>query len=207
MKKISILFGVLLSIAQIIGAQSPSDVILKDIPVTYFGIDFTKAKGVMLDAASSEVIDKYMPEINQLMLNEPSKFHFAESFNKTQFKYDIADVNKLNASMARDSFQYYTPTYVEPIAIDTITSMVQKYSLAGKTGIGMVFIAQRLDKHNLKAVYKLVFFSLPEGKIIINEQVTGIPNGFGFRNYWGNTIYYILKSETDRVKTKYSNIQ
>ena len=204
MKKLTSFIVLLLALIQMSRAQSSYDVLNKDIPITFFGIDFSNAKGIMLNASSDEVVKRYMPAINQLLINESNKFSISKAFNKSTVNYDFTDVTKQNALIDINNFQFYDDRKINPIENDAIALMIQKYSLTGKTGTGLVFIAQKLDKSNRIATYNLVFFTLPEGKIILNQSVTGKPMGFGFRNYWANTIYYILKNEIGTIKSKYN---
>lgn len=203
MKKIICLAFTSLLIMKSAIAQTAYDVLHKDIPLTYFGIDYTQAKGYLLNAQSSEIVTKYMPSINQVVVKESPKYDIAGTFNKTNLIYDLTDVNRLNATI--DTMQFQMSDSKGPnISSETIASMIKQYSLQGKTGVGMVFIAQFLSKPAGKATYHLVFFSLPEGKIILDEVVSGKAQGFGFRNFWANTIYDALKKDTKKVKSKYS---
>lgn len=60
-------------------------------------------------------------------------------------------------------------------------------------GVGMVFIAQFLDKSNNRGTYEVVFFNT-ETKEIIEEWITdGKARGFGLRNYWAGSVYSALK--------------
>ena len=82
--------------------------------------------------------------------------------------------------------------------------MIQLYDLKDKTGIGLVFIAEYLDKPGTTAVYDLVYFSMPGGNVILWEREFGTPKGFGMRNYWASTIYEILKSDLQqKLEMKY----
>jgi uncharacterized integral membrane protein len=205
MKKLIILIMVaIIAMDNFLKAQTAFEVINKDIPITFFGLDYSKAKGVMLNATSSEVVTKYIPAINKLMIDESEKFSIGKHLNKTKFNYDLTDVTRLNALIDTNNFQLYEPKKVEPISDETINTMIKQYTLTGRTGTGLVLIVQTIDKTTKKATYNMVFFKLPEGQIILNEIIVGNAGGFGFRNYWGNTVYDILKYDLKRIKNKYS---
>jgi hypothetical protein len=203
-------FIILLSIISFIGinahAQNANDVVNKNIPVTFFGIDFTKSKGVLLGARSSEMIQKYFPAINNLMIEESNKYDIAKAFNKSQVEYDFNEVNKLNALIDTNNFQVNSTNLVQTISRDTIANMIKQYNLKGKTGTGLVFIVQSLDKSKYLITFHFVFFTMPEAQIIIDEIITGKPMGFGMRNYWANSFHDALKHTIPYIlQKKYYN--
>jgi hypothetical protein len=191
--KFTILLFIITFYGPTANAQNANDVVNKNIQVTFFGIDFTKSKGVLLGARSSEMIKKYFPAINNLLIVESNKYDIAKAFNKSQVEYDFKEVNKLNALIDTNNFQVTTTNAVQPLSQDTITSMIKQYDLQGKTGMGLVFIVQSLNKTKDINTFHFVFFTMPEAQIIIDEIVTGKPMGFGMRNYWANSFHDALK--------------
>ncbi|NOU45975.1 MAG: hypothetical protein HOO86_02825 [Bacteroidales bacterium] len=176
-------------------AQSPADVLKRGSNVTFFGVDFSKCKGVALGVSAEEMRDNYFPAINTLLMVEQNKFDIRKYLMKSDVINTLYDVNKGNQTLDVANFDVYSIKEVKPLSEDTIAKMIEQYDLKDKTGDGLVFIAESLDKTGNFGTYYLVYFTMPEGKVIVSEKVSGKPQGFGVRNYWAYTIYDILKSD------------
>jgi hypothetical protein len=62
--------------------------------------------------------------------------------------------------------------------------------LDNKTGLGIVFIVDRLvklDKKGQGAVY-VVAFDIGTREVLFSERETGRAAGFGFRNFWFRVV-------------------
>jgi hypothetical protein len=150
------------------------------------------------------MILKYIPAINSLMIQEPHKYDMNETFDKTKFKTDISVTDKINATMTTDSFQVYSSNSIAPLSDIKLAEMVKRYNLADKSGVGLVFIAESLDKPNALGTFHAVFFLMPDGNIIMNQKYSGKAMGFGMRNFWASSFYRILKdSPIVPLKAKY----
>jgi hypothetical protein len=185
-------------------AQTPEDVLKHGSAVTFFGIDFSRCKGVMLGATAEEMRVNYFPAINTLLLTEEDKYSVKNAYMKSDVKNTLYDVNKLNQTLDVDNFNAYSAKEVKPLDTDAIAQMIQRYDLKDETGIGLVFIAEYLDKTENIGLYHLVYFTMPDGKVIINEKVSGKPKGFGMRNYWAHSIHEIIDYNVQmRLEQKY----
>lgn len=185
-------------------AQTPADALKHGSDVTFFGIDFSNSKGVILGATAEEMRDKYFPAINTLLLVEQDKYSIKKAFSKSEVTNSLAEVNKCNQALDVANFNVYSKKDVKALDTDALTQMIQRYNLQDKNGIGLVFIAESLDKTENLGVYHLVYFSMPEGKIILTEKVSGKSKGFGMRNFWANSIYEILQSDIQKnLEKKY----
>jgi hypothetical protein len=200
--KVFLVMGFLTSIASGSRAQTPADVLAHNSAVTFFGVDYSKCKGVMLGATAIEMRDKYFPAINSLLLVEEDKFSIKKALVKSDVTNTLTDVSRLNATLDVGNFDVYSSKEVTPMDPNVISAMVQQYNLQDKKGIGLVFIAESLDKTKAVGTYYLVYFSMPDGKVILSERVSGLSKGFGLRNYWANTIYSILESDLQKKLEK-----
>ena len=76
---------------------------------------------------------------------------------------------------------------------EQINAAIKALPIQKAPGVGMVFIAQFLDKSKNRGTYDVVFFNT-ETKEIIEDWITeGKARGFGLRNYWAGSIYSALK--------------
>jgi hypothetical protein len=174
-------------------SQTPADVLKHGTVVTFFGIDFSCCKGVLLGATAQEMKENYFPAINTLLLVEQEKYSIKRSLLKSDVTNTLDDVNKLNQTIDLSNFSVYSIKEVKPFDADFISQMINRYDLHDKEGIGLVFLAESLDKIEDIGIYHLVYFSMPEGDVILSEKVSGKTGGFGMRNYWAHTIHEILQ--------------
>jgi hypothetical protein len=185
-------------------AQTPTDVLAHGSSVTFFGVDFSKCKGVMLGATAEEMRDKYFPAINNLLIVEVDKYNVKKALFKSEVISDPREVNRLNMTIDIQKFSVYSISEIPPLDSNTIAKVVHSYNLKDNKGIGLVFVAESLDKTKEIGTYYLVYFSMPEGKVILSEKVHGSPGGFGVRNFWARTISNILQPELQKnLEKKY----
>jgi len=166
--------------------------------VTWLGIDYSNVKLLgdftqFKDAgpvAPEEIRDKYFPGINSLVLNESSKYDFKGMFMLSALVPDISMVTTLNAAAdaARMKDGKENKFSTEGLAVT-----VDKYDLTDKEGLGIILIADVLNKYTEKATYYVVVFNMKSREILLCEKVTEKAGGIGIRNYWAGSLYNLVK--------------
>ncbi len=203
--KMNLVLTIILMVVSLnLSAQTAEEILNKDLPITFIGLDFSACKGVALGCPSNEMVGKYIPAINQLLIVEPNKYDLNKAFKKTKIQNDFAETERLNAKINVDSFQVLTSGNVAPLDENKLAAMAKKYNMTGKSGVGLVFIVESLDKTTVTGTYHAVFFSMSDGKIIMNQKYQGRAMGFGMRNFWAASFYSILKRNiTKPLQAKY----
>jgi hypothetical protein len=69
---------------------------------------------------------------------------------------------------------------------------VNQYNLEGRDGIGVVFIAESLNKSYKEAYFHFVAINMKTGEVLFHQRLRGEPSGFGLRNYWANSVYRVI---------------
>ena len=69
-------------------------------------------------------------------------------------------------------------------------------SKAGRA-LSTVFIAECLNKNAVEAWYHFVAIDMIAGKVLLHERLRGQPSGFGFRNYWANSVHKVIRNIRD----------
>ncbi|MBX2796875.1 MAG: hypothetical protein KTR31_04375 [Myxococcales bacterium] len=72
-----------------------------------------------------------------------------------------------------------------------VAQHVAQYSIEGE-GLGLVFIADQLNKPEQKGCYWVTFFDLQSKAVRSTEHRCGKARGFGFRNYWFGTVKGVI---------------
>ncbi len=192
MKKIVSLCIVALSVLSA-SAQSLKDFFNNaETPATWLGIDFTQAKVLNEAAVTPTAIKQNFAGINQLILNEPKKFFVDVAFNKPDISKDISFVNAKNDKVDPDKIVETSSDEVR-LKKETIESIVKSYSFGDKKGIGVMFIAEVLNKASVTGAFYVTIIDMGSRKVLLTERMTAKPAGFGFRNYWAKTVHEILK--------------
>ncbi|MDQ1265057.1 MAG: hypothetical protein QG635_207 [Bacteroidota bacterium] len=190
MKKLAII--VLLLVIAVSGSYSQSGRQIIDAPaITWLGLDYSHVKffGESIDNPV-EVKQKYFKSWNDLILNEQKKYNLQECLRKSTIKYDLTVVTKGN-DKANPAELTTMETY--SISNETVESIIKGYELAGKTGMGLVFIMECMNKPDKSGSMLVVFFDMESKNIIFVRRMSGKPGGIGFRNYWASTYYNVLK--------------
>ncbi|MFN8284229.1 MAG: hypothetical protein U0U67_13505 [Chitinophagales bacterium] len=187
-------------------AQTAADVFSDNVPITYVGADFTHAKyfgnGDYFDPT---VLTPMAKRINNLIITEYDKYNIEKAIKKeVRLKIDVTDA--LNETI--DGAKMVVEK-AENITEDEVKTIVSNYDLKGyeKTGIGMVFIVDLLDKNAVNASMWVTFFSLSTKQVIFTEQVAGEAGGAGLRNYWARPFYEVIadmkSKDWKKWKSKY----
>jgi len=104
--------------------------------------------------------------------------------------YDIDMIMKVNYDTPlNDMESYNTPNYTE----NDIKSFISSYKTSDKEGIGILFLAESLNKTREEGVFHFVVINLKTKELLFHERLNGKPRGFGLRNYWAGSIYKIIK--------------
>lgn len=185
-------------------AQTVKDIFSSnDIQFSWLGIDYSHVKligdfsqyGGAGQKNAIQVRDTYFASWNQLVLNEPQKFDIKGMVNKDIYN-DIDMVKALNAKTDPDKMEAANPP---AYTSDDIKNFVKSYSVEDKKGIGIVFIAECLNKGLDEAFYHVVFISMPSKEVLLSEKILGKPAGVGLRNFWAGSVFNVIK----KIKTEY----
>ena len=82
----------------------------------------------------------------------------------------------------------------EYLAAPDIEARVRSYQLQQQAGLGLVFIADQLNKPERQGCYWVTFFDAGTKQVKSTERRCGRASGFGFRNYWFGTIKDVISS-------------
>ncbi len=180
-------------------SQTASDVFNPGSYTFYWlGLDFSHVKviGDFTQFGDAGAVDayqiktQYFPAWNELMLNEPEKFDFKGLFKLNELINDIEMITRVNAETDVNAMSATeAPNYSQ----ENIQSFVNGYNTTGKSGIGLVFIAESLDKVGKEAWFHVVAINTTSKEVLMWERIKSVPTGFGVRNYWAGAVYNIIK--------------
>lgn len=185
MKKIILFFLICLSVKAF--SQDISSV----TKVNFYGVDFSAASFFGLEE-SEKTIKNGLCDINSLIKREQKKYNIKKFFKKDLDYYCLKSTDDNNAAMNVEAMFVDSEAQLE-VSREQIESIVENLFCSENSGVGLVFIAEGLNKPDGQASYHVVFFNEDTKEIIYSKKVVEKANGFGFRNYWASTIYKIMK--------------
>jgi len=198
MKKQVVLLSFLVLIMSA-NSQSINDLFFPtEVQVSWLGIDFSHVKligdfsqfGGAGEVSEFQIRDEYFPAWNRLILNEPEKYDLKGMIRNADLVYDIEMIAEINSAAAvEDMVSYNTPNYSK----QDIETFVSVYDTKDKNGIGILFLAESLNKSMKEAYFHFVAIDMKSNKVLLQERLKGKPKGFGIRNYWAGAIHKVIK--------------
>jgi hypothetical protein len=184
------------------GTYTAQDLFRSDVQVTWLGIDYSHVTltgnfAEFFEAGTKstwQIRDIYFPQWNAIIMEEPMKYDIRGMLRKSDIRFDMDMINARNAQTLLDEMETFNPARFTE---EDIQTFVRQYDLAGKVGIGIVFIAENLNKNALEAWYHFVAIDMSTGQVLLQQRLRGEPKGFGFRNYWANSIYRVIRNIQD----------
>ncbi len=199
----------LLMISNVIQASSQS---LKEFfknpntTTVWLGLDFSETR-IFGDPNTSalDIKERYFNSINELILSESQKYNVSKSFRRTNLTFDLSQVQTNNSKVDPATIAATNPNQMARMNEAMVEKIVKGYNINNQKGFGIVFLVESLDKTSKSASMYVTIFDLETKNVLLTKRMTAKPGGFGFRNYWGNTIYEILKQIEKREYKKWGS--
>ncbi len=176
-----------------------------ELPLTFMGVDYSNAK-YYGDAMTVDPVEmkSLFTRIDELLVKEASKYDLQKALKRTSATiYAIHYAESVNEKI--DPGTIIVPNGTAPRAdytIKTIEELITHYTYpAGATGVGLVFVVEKMDKPDESEVFWATFVDLATKKMLFTQKIGGTGVGFGFRNHWAAPLYSGIKA----MKTNYGD--
>lgn len=192
MKRIAFLFFVLATFSA--KAQTKSDVFRPEVPVTWLGLDFSRANfiGDREKFGSESDVRHLLDAWNDLILKEHDKFDIAKAIGRTKVENNLQAVKAHNAELdVLSMFSDEEKDYLH-LKVSDIDEIIAGYDLNGLSGIGLMFNVESFNKKNEEGSIYVTFINLNTKEVLFTERVVGPPAGMGMRNFWAGSVVRIL---------------
>lgn len=183
---------VLLFLASSIACLGQSKDALKDLSsVTFYGIDFTRAK--VYGAKEGAIQFKYtFDDINKLFITQPKKYDIGKRLGTDVEVTSLEAVNDANKTINTDELITTNSGYT--LNEEQIAEVIKALPiLSQEEKTGLIMVAMLLNKPEQRATYQIVFFNTKTREILYSAPTNGKARGFGLRNYWAGSVYNALK--------------
>ena len=163
----------------------------KDIQsIKFYGVDYSQAK--VFGAKESPYEFKLaFRRINELFIAEAKKYDVGKQLKKEVSEISLEAVNKVNEAINPD--ELFTSRTQYTLTKEQVNAAIQALPIPKEAGVGMVFIAELLNKAASRGTYQVVFFDTDTKEIIEEWSTDGKAGGFGLRNYWAGSIHNAIK--------------
>ncbi len=180
-------------------SQNPCD-FFKTKDITWYGIDFSKAKLVGPDFNNpTSIKETFFQSWNTLILKESDKYNLKKFLKKSSIFYNVELVSKRNLSVDENKLITFNST--DATLKDTdVNDIVKEYNFDKNEGYGVLLIVENFNKIEETGNFYIVFIDLKTKSILLSKKISGKAGGIGLRNYWAGAIYNALK----KCKTYYS---
>lgn len=160
----------------------------------WLGLDFSETRIFGdLSTSSQDIKERYFKSINELILNESLKFNVSKSFRRTNLTYDLSQIQTNNSRVDPTKIIATNPNELTRMNEALVEKIVKGYNFDNKSGYGIVFLVESFDKTAKSASMYVTILDLNTKNVLLTKRMSAKPSGFGFRNYWANTIYEVLK--------------
>jgi len=164
--------------------------------VTWLGVDFSHVQAVggvntladWGEKGPEQLASFYFNEWNRLFIEEQDKYSVRDMLQRRQLVNNLKPVQEINESSNIDAMSVnFAIEYTQ----EEIQEFIHDYNFEG-TGVGVMFIAESMNKKKGEAVYHFVAIRLSDNSIILHDAFVAGAGGAGFYNYWARTIYEVV---------------
>jgi hypothetical protein len=190
-----------LFITSLIQAQTKKDICNPQVPVVFFGIDFTKVLFTRSDEFTNKPeILRFFVDVNN-MINHGSLRNLVDrGLDMKKIEWDFSYVTTRNSmvnwqSVYSDQIDYTVPEEEMKNILRNLNIDQEKY----RDFIGMILIEENCCKTKPLQTVSCVFFNVNDLNILYSKRYELKPGGIGFMNYWGVNHNLIL-SKIGKIK-------
>lgn len=164
---------------------------LKDVSsINFYGVDYSSVKVFGASETPAEFKAAFA-KINQLFISEAKKYDVGKALKTEVSAISLDAVNKVNAEIEPSRLMTANTSFT--LNKEEVERAVEALPIQQEPGIGLVIIAEFLDKAKAYGSYQAVFFHTETKEIISNYALGGKARGFGLRNYWAGSICKAIK--------------
>lgn len=181
-----------------------------EAPLTFLGVDFTKAKLINDPGANTmDIRNRLYEAINDVVVGEPKKYMIGDAFHKSNVTSDLSAVKAQNSKINAEQIASSNLEDFNRLKEADISAVVKSLGISKKSGVGLLFVVEAMKKVNkddkkskekdMAAIW-ITLIDLDSKKVLLTERVECKAAGFGFRNYWASTIKEAIDEAGDRYK-------
>jgi hypothetical protein len=172
--------------------------IFEDIPITFYGLDFTHAKcvGSRKIPEANVIVNKYFKEWNDLFMVGRKRIDIGHPYKKHEVYYDTSvyqknrniDPSKLVVEIPYDFKRKEVEAYMED------------YADPSKEGVGLIYMVESINTADKYLSIWVTFFNMKTGDIILTEPLRSKGHGRKFSFYWNDALVSLYEESAKDYK-------
>lgn len=203
MKKSILLFLALFHLITTGYSQTIKDLFVKSpTPIYWLGIDFSHVKLIgefsqfseWGEAGAGIIKNRYFPAWNELIIKEYTKYDVGTMLRKENISLKIKPITAINEDASIEEMEDLSdPDYSDA----DIRAWVSGYNFDVKEGIGILFLAESLNKLREYGKYHVLAINMSTKEVLLHEVMKGKSGGIGLRNYWARSFCEVMNEIRD----------
>lgn len=188
---------ILISLVTICAVKAQEANVFESNDMVFYGLDFSQARftgGSGLTSPAS-MQDKYMPALNELMIDERRRYDVAKSYSKKNVEYSFSVADDFNADF--DVYESYVNGVVENLTDEEVRSVINKYEDEKHSGLGLIYVVDEVSHGRNLITIQIVFFDIDTQEVLLVKRARGAMKGFSIRNYYAGGIRQIIKESQE----------
>ncbi len=178
-KNVLLLLAVALTI--VLQAQDAS-LVWSSQTMSWYGVDFTKAKVLGLDDSPHKIRDEFFKAWNDVTID----IDMTKMFGKNAVYKDPNGITKQN--LARETETLNKGEEVE-LTDEVIAARVKEMGTGSKkVGLGMFFLVESFNKATGNGIFHVLFFDIASRKIVWHKKMTGKASGNNPKTAWAAAV-------------------
>lgn len=172
-----------------VDAQNKADIFNPELPLTWMGVDYSEVRytGDAGDVTTLQMKD-YFIKINEMILEETTKFNLEKTFSKTTVNRNIELIRKRTNDLDTGLIMAGKIIELNRLNKYKIINLVNSYETGSLTGLACVIIMEDISKTWEQATMVLAYFNAGTKEVLLTVPLTGEASGIGFRNHWASVI-------------------
>ena len=156
--------------------------------VTFYGVDFTKAKVVGAEYRATDMIRAF-GNTNQAFMNEPNRFNVAKALKVAIERMQLTTVRERNLAIPYDALS--TVEVAEALSEEQVAEVVAAYPEG--SGYGALILGEEINGATSQVRLRMVVFDRTSREIVYQRVADIEVEGTTPRELWTEGIYFFLK--------------
>ena len=173
--------------------------------MVWYGLDFTRCKFIGQASihgnfykAPDYVVKHFFKDWNMIPLKEGEKYDIGKAFDKDYIYFDIDTVLARGLRYKSDSLIAFSNVYNLNTTI--FPDIIKSFNGIATEGIGVVYLVESYNSIDELATYYCIIFDVATKKILLQEKITGRPQGGSVKTYWAGAFHEALEKNVKVYK-------
>ena len=156
--------------------------------VTFYGVDFTKAKVVGAEYRASDMIRAF-GYTNQAFMNKPNRYNVAKALKVAIERMQLTTARERNRAIPYDALA--TVEVVEALSAEQVAEVVAAYPEG--SGYGALILGEEINAAMSQVRLRMIVFDRASREIVYQRVAYVEAEGVTPREKWTDGIYKFLK--------------